>query len=163
MGLHWGQQWALRACLLPRCAAAASLVCLFLARVRLRWLDGRMQNRARRHEDSTEPTPEKNQSRGRDVESSQPEGRTGKKLTGGGSTSLKKKGPPVPKLMAAWHPWTAPILLGVLARPPTPASFPRSSQLTQRAHTSIARFACQDSIQALLSLVYSRSSRTRQR
>lgn len=53
------------------------------------------------------------------------------KVNGRGSTSLKKKGP-APTLMAAWHPWMAPILLGVLDCPPLhPSPGPASSAAHQ--------------------------------
>lgn len=151
-------------CLLP-CAAARSLACLCAAGVRHTVLVGGRGCRA--GEDVT--TIRQNRHAGNKVfkmwNRVSPSGRTGEKLTGRGSTSLKKKGP-APTLVAAWHPWS-PILLGGCASPPTPASSPEPSQPGQRtsapAPRPIARVAFQDSFQALVSLANSRSSRRRHR
>lgn len=100
-------------------------------------MDG-MESRRRRHDDSTGATQEikvvvKTWNR-------VSPGARWEKVNGRGSTSLKKKGP-APMLMAAWHPWMAPILLGVLARSPLhPSSGPASSAAhalpaPQHAHT----------------------------
>lgn len=167
VGLHRGRQWALRACLLP-CAAARSLACLCAAGVRHTVLvDGRG---CRAGEDVT--TIRQDRHAGNKVvfkmwNRVSPRGRTGKKSTGRGSTSLKKKGP-TPTLVAAWHPWS-PILLGGCASPPLHPPQAQPAQPAQPAHQRtpaprpIARVAFQDSFQALVSLANSRSSRRRQR
>lgn len=127
-----------------------------------------MESRRRRHDDSTEPTREIKvvvlkcgieSARGRDG---------GKSQRGERYDRFKKEGSSCTGADGCmWHPWIDPNP----PSPPTPASFPGPAsspvhqlpQLPQHAHTSIARVAVQDSIQALLSLVHPRSSRRRQR